>query len=187
MVVTWLPCVLCQSSISLVHGDTKTLASHLASEHNTAKEETKVNKQLALLLAIHFLTEAEKEGVMKMAESRMVRNRIVLRRSLGSSGESSTCISPTSSSPSSSNSSSSSSPTPPDSIPQFSTPTALTSTSTPVSTPITSTTSPTTTNGSPEKFTTASPALFSPPMPLALSARRARYSLDSSVALRVSF
>ena len=185
MVLSLIECILCQSSISLVQGDTKALTCHLASEHKATKEESKaktkeeskMNKHLALLLAIHFLTEEEREMVMKMAESRMVRNRIILRRSLASSGESSTCDSPRSCNQSSSNSSS---PTPQDSNPLFLTPTSSASTSTPVSTPIILTSPSTTT--SPEQF---SPALFTSPMGLACSARRARYSLDSSVALRV--
>ena len=189
MVLSLIECILCQSSISLVRGDTNALTCHLASEHKATKEESKaktkeenkMNKHLTLLLAIHFLTEEEREMVMKMAESRMVRNRIILRRSLASSGESSTCDSPRSCNQSSSNSSS---PTPQDSNPLFLTPTSSASTSTPVSTPIILASPPTTTT-SPEQFSAASPALFTPPMGLACSARRARYSLDSSVALRV--
>ena len=97
-----LDCILCQSSISLVQGDTwsNALACHLAREHKATKEERKMNneenktkkeeKHLALLLAIHFLTEEEREMVMKMAESRMFRNktRTSTRRSLVFSGES---------------------------------------------------------------------------------------------------
>ena len=88
MVLSLLECILCQSSISLVQGDTKALVCHLASEHKATKEErkmtneenkatkeenkaktkeenkaktkeeeNKMSKHLALLLAIHCLTE----------------------------------------------------------------------------------------------------------------------------------
>ena len=41
MVLSFLECILCQSSISLVQGDTKALACHLASEHKATKDENK--------------------------------------------------------------------------------------------------------------------------------------------------